>query len=165
MVRGEVYFLNQIVELRKHNLLEAHVRMYAVRRHQGMDGSIQPFQLASMRLVHPDDQTNSMIILNLPNVLIHRVDAWSPLRPPTTMTPANFVAQRHSAFPNIFQRAGDAEAGARNNSSIGTSKGGEMTALTYQELSEYWREVSHIVHTAIAHTLACPLTTVTTLAF
>jgi len=48
----------QVCEMRKHALLEAHVRMYTVRKdmdHLGT-GAVAYFQPFHMRVQHPDDE-------------------------------------------------------------------------------------------------------------
>merc|ERR1719253_1297297 len=35
-----------------------------------------------MRLLHPDDELGASLLLAVPTVVVHRVDAWSPLLPP-----------------------------------------------------------------------------------
>lgn len=73
-IRGHVYFTFQVCELRKHQLVEAHVRCYGVRH--------QPsFSYGAMRLQRPDDQLGSMVLLALPTTVVHRIDPWSPLAP------------------------------------------------------------------------------------
>ena len=39
------------------------------------------FQVISMRLVHPDDETGSWLFTMVPAVVVHRIDPWSPLFP------------------------------------------------------------------------------------
>lgn len=100
---GKTYFLFQVCELRKHQLVEAHVRCYAVRHHRDValsashgpgaaaDREAGPkvvcdttfFQSYLMRLQHPDDELGAALLLSLPSVVAHRVDQWSPLLPPT----------------------------------------------------------------------------------
>lgn len=92
-IRGEYYLMFQVGELRKHQLLEAHVRCYAIRHHRSLptpevseicDVPLEttPFQTHSMRLQHPDDELGSNLLLVLPQIVVHRIDAWSPLMPP-----------------------------------------------------------------------------------
>ncbi|CAM9642852.1 unnamed protein product [Ascophyllum nodosum] len=107
-VRGESYFMFQIGELRKHQLLEVRVRCYALRHERlapttsnpkakpngggGGDGSALDhgaerqqqvcFQCHHMRLQHPDDELGGNLLLVLPQTVVHRIDAWSPMMPP-----------------------------------------------------------------------------------
>ena len=73
----------QVCDARRHALIEAHVRCYAIRRSfdhlsTGLPAYYQPF---NMRLQHPDDELGGMLLLNLPNTVVHALDAWSPLIP------------------------------------------------------------------------------------
>lgn len=104
-IQGSLYFMFQVVELRKHQLNEAHVRLYCVRKDPDTSssrlhpGSSSPsachFQTCSMRLKHPDDETGSMLLLCLPQVVIHRVDASSPLMPPPQWVRAECEGKEH----------------------------------------------------------------------
>jgi hypothetical protein len=63
-------------------LIEAHVRVVAVRDTMGDDGDgVIPFQQCVMRLSQPNDELGGMLLLSLPNAVVHRIDAWSPLLP------------------------------------------------------------------------------------
>ena len=57
-IRGRYHLMFQVCEMRKHALLEAHVRMYTVRKdmdHLGT-GAVAYFQPFHMRVQHPDDE-------------------------------------------------------------------------------------------------------------
>jgi hypothetical protein len=47
----------------------------------GQTAHCQPFV---MRLQHPDDELGAMLLMNLPSVVVHAVDNWSPLAPRPT---------------------------------------------------------------------------------
>ena len=79
-IRGALYFMFQVAELRKHQLVEAHVRLYCLRRRPA-------FASSAMRLQRPDDELGAMLLLALPSVCVHRIDAWSPLAPPAPPLP------------------------------------------------------------------------------
>jgi hypothetical protein len=128
-IRGRLYFMFQLCELRKHQLVEAHVRLYIIKHevdlsslslhhrrqqqqhhylHQSAKSSVQstpslppssssttssflPFnqtnrfvfvQSCSMRLNHPNDELGAMLLLMLPQVVVHEIDITSPLMPP-----------------------------------------------------------------------------------
>ncbi|EGB11729.1 hypothetical protein AURANDRAFT_12951, partial [Aureococcus anophagefferens] len=81
-VGGELYFMFQVVEMRSHQLIEGHVRCYAVRDETDARGRAAPFQQCAMRLDKPDDELGGWLFLALPSVVVHRLDAWSPLVPP-----------------------------------------------------------------------------------
>jgi len=107
----------QLSELRKHQLVEAHVRVYCVRHEREgknlrarreeegggevgggttarkrVDGNRRAqdryevdtayFQTHNVRLQHPDDELGAFLLMALPNVVVHRVDEWSPLCAP-----------------------------------------------------------------------------------
>ena len=59
-----------------HGIVEAHVRMYALLKHKDMDGHPRPEQL---RLVSPNDELGAVLFLNIPSVITHQVDYYSPL--------------------------------------------------------------------------------------
>ena len=77
-LRGNYYFMIQLCEMRKHQLVEAHVRMYAIR-HDYSYGQPYYFQSYPMRVQHPDDDVGGMLLLALPSVIVHRIAPWSPL--------------------------------------------------------------------------------------
>ncbi len=84
---NNIYF--KVGELRKHQLLEAHVRCYAIRhdRTLPMDSngklkeSCKPetvhYQTHCMRLQHPNDELGSQLLLVIPQLVVHRIEASS----------------------------------------------------------------------------------------
>ena len=44
-------------------------------------GTVAYYQPFPMRLQHPDDELGGMLLLNLPNIVVHAMDNWSPLVP------------------------------------------------------------------------------------
>lgn len=109
-IRGKLYFMFQLCELRKHQLVEAHVRLYMVKREndghatetksaklRSLVGGAQTkqkekqnttkpietyIQTCSMRLNHPNDELGGMLLLMMPQVVVHELDSTSPLMPP-----------------------------------------------------------------------------------
>ena len=101
-IRGELYFMFQLCEQRKHQLAEAHVRLYCVRHerereHSDTNSDLKKipegnkvesivdtcyFQTHAMRTQHPDDSLGAYLLMALPNVVVHRLDESSPLVPP-----------------------------------------------------------------------------------
>ena len=150
-IRGKLYFMFQLCELRKHQLVEAHVRVYCVRKEvdlascfaeeegsdsedsesvetlntlpdlaprrslhdeetgllpgksfskmeyhtlpelpsDGLSGGWENraqrpsyMQTCAMRLNHPNDEMGGMLLLMTPQVVVHEIDAGSPLMPP-----------------------------------------------------------------------------------
>merc|ERR1711879_336941 len=79
-INGVYYLMFQVCDFRKHQLCEAHVRLYSIR-HEDMEGvgvGRVCFQTRSMRLQHPDDELGGMLLPALPQLVVHRIDAWSP---------------------------------------------------------------------------------------
>eukprot|EP00941_MAST-03F_sp_MAST-3F-sp1_P004519 g4519.t1 len=81
-IDGRLYFQFQVVEMRKHQLVEGHVRCYAIRDVENVNGKKTFFQQHMMRLQHPDDELGGCLLLALPSVVVHRLDPWSPFVPP-----------------------------------------------------------------------------------
>lgn len=99
-IRGKLYFMFQICELRKHQLVEAHVRVYVIKHE--IDPVISQtssyskkndidtieekytsyFQTCTMRLSHPNDELGGMLLLCLPQLIVHEMNPTSPLVPP-----------------------------------------------------------------------------------
>ena len=100
-IRGRLFFMFQLSELRKHQLVEAHVRVYCVRHERegknvvsretdeddqvfdDMEESNAPtgdrydvetahFQTHNVRLQHPDDELGANLLMALPNIVVHR---------------------------------------------------------------------------------------------
>ena len=123
-VNGHPYFCFQVCEMRKHQLIEAHVRCYAFLRkrasprtypggdsvpHSEEKNEAQPhrhFMTKTMRLQHPDDELGGMLLLAVPQVVSHRIDHWSPLCPPELC-----YGSRQQNFPGLIRRAVDGELG------------------------------------------------------
>ncbi|OQR93085.1 inward rectifier K channel (IRK-C) family protein [Achlya hypogyna] len=128
-IRGQYYFMFQVCERRKHQLLEAHVRCYAVRHEINPDGSEGAlFQTHHMRLQQPDDDVGAYLLMALPQVVVrdlgtggrrdhpeqvHRIDQWSPFYPQECRR-SDYEASTSAAFPDPSQRAIDHENGNRD---------------------------------------------------
>jgi len=78
-VNGRLKFMFNVVEMRKHTLVEAHVRCYAVSRHEIADSSFCFVRTDAMRLIKPDDELGSTIFMGLPSLIVHDIDGYSPL--------------------------------------------------------------------------------------
>lgn len=104
-IKGKLYFMFQTCELRKHQLTEAHVRCYALCAPAIGDGgdaglSEGPTQIMQhpMRLLQPNDELGGTLLMALPSLVIHEIDAWSPF------------AQKAGCcedFPSLARRAVD----------------------------------------------------------
>ena len=64
-IGGNPCFVVQIGEMRKHQIIEAHVRMYCVR-HTGEGPHRVLFQTHTMRLQQPDDELGGLLLLAIP---------------------------------------------------------------------------------------------------
>lgn len=157
-IRGKLYFMFQVCEMRKHQLVEAHVRMYAIR-HDVEFGEHYYFQSYPMRIQHPDDDLGGMMLLALPSVVVHGIDAWSPLLRPKS---ADTCGVHHSPargylFPEPLCREADAQSGDRdasetNKESVhlahmtcrcGAEKAstGDLPQLpSIEDIQQYWAE-------------------------
>ena len=158
-IRGDLYFMFQVCEMRKHQLVEAHVRMYAIR-HDVEFGERYYFQSYPMRIQHPDDDLGGMLLLALPSVVVHRMDAWSPLlRPKSAETcGVHHNPARGYLFPEPLCRAADAQSGDRDSTvqvkqppkaahnacrcPNGTTSDVNATtqSMTIEEIKQYWAE-------------------------
>ena len=145
---GRYHLMFQVCDMRRHALLEAHVRCYCVRREPdytavpGLEGFYCPHL---MRLQQPDDELGGMLLLNLPNIIVHAVDSWSPLSPPVPPAASLPEHSDRSAvggrFGEVPLRIADAEQGNRN--SCGCPTCGECfdtVARLHQHLNYYYHE-------------------------
>jgi len=140
-VNGMWYFLFRMGELRRYHLIEATVRCYCVKHERerlpvsALNGnpdnndcststtSNNPttqvhsthFVSRQMKLKHPDDEYGSHLWMGLPQVIVHRMDAQSPLVPPS---PSWYDEQglEHTT-PSSFHRV-DEEQGNSSNTDI-----------------------------------------------
>mmetsp|Transcript_80840 Transcript_80840/g.210610 ORF Transcript_80840/g.210610 Transcript_80840/m.210610 type:complete len:479 (-) Transcript_80840:90-1526(-) len=108
---GHIYFMVQVVDVRKHQLIEAHVRLYCIQHSEAERGVM--FQTRAMRLQHPDDELGGMMLLALPQLIVHRVDPWSPLWPGPPRARGSSPATGFR-FPDVLQRQADVENGNRD---------------------------------------------------
>lgn len=114
-IRGSYYLMFQVCERRKHQLVEAHVRLYAVRHEFDDDGNAESlFQCHQMRVQQPDDDTGAMLLMVLPQVVVHRIDPWSPLFPPECLPSDGHYPNVCPSFPDPTQRTIDMENGNRD---------------------------------------------------
>mmetsp|Transcript_27365 Transcript_27365/g.94592 ORF Transcript_27365/g.94592 Transcript_27365/m.94592 type:complete len:502 (+) Transcript_27365:92-1597(+) len=77
------YLVFQVCELRRHHLLDARVRVFAVRHERDAHGTAY-YQAHRLTLRRPNDATGGMLLMALPQLVVHRLDAASPLVPGTT---------------------------------------------------------------------------------
>ncbi|CAI5723528.1 unnamed protein product [Hyaloperonospora brassicae] len=124
-IRGHYYFMFQTCERRKHQLVEAHVRLYAVR-HEVEDEMNGPsdflFQCHQMRVQQPDDDCGAMLLMVLPQVVVHRIDQWSPLFPPECLPSDGGDPKTCARYPDPTQRQVDIDNGNREGGLPGEAK-------------------------------------------
>lgn len=96
-------------------MIEAHVRLYAILHEIDPEtGDRRMFQSHQMRLSQPSDELGSMLLLMLPSRVVHQIDAWSPLLPPSMLPKApegSSLSSYH--FPEVRQRQMDSDQGMR----------------------------------------------------
>lgn len=86
-IDNKLCLLFRVCELRKHQLVDAHIRLYAVKLHKNssvpIDGEMdyRYFQVYPMRIHHPSDNFGSMLLLSLPQYVVHVINEDSPLNP------------------------------------------------------------------------------------
>ncbi|KAJ0403503.1 hypothetical protein P43SY_010046 [Pythium insidiosum] len=113
-IRGDYYFMLQVCERRKHQLVEAHVRLYAMRHVMTPKGSPEMlYQSHQMRVQQPDDDVGAMLLIAMPQVIVHRIDPWSPLFPPECLPTEGHYPKVCPAYPDPSQRLIDIENGNR----------------------------------------------------
>lgn len=123
-IRGHYYFMFQTCERRKHQLVEAHVRLYAVR-HEAADDTDENdflFQCHQMRVQQPDDDCGAMLLMVLPQVVVHRIDQWSPLFPPECLPRNGEDPKTCASYPDPTQRQVDIDNGNREGGLPGAPK-------------------------------------------
>ena len=136
-ISGKLYFMFQLVELRKHQLIEAQVRLYVIRRdidppsenfeengessgaendpksspsggliknefYESKEPTTTNFQTCKMRLNYPDDELGGMLIMCLPQVIVHEIDAGSPLMPPPLWRSCEDPLKSFRWTPTVF---------------------------------------------------------------
>eukprot|EP00931_Biecheleriopsis_adriatica_P093203 TRINITY_DN66948_c0_g1_i1.p1 TRINITY_DN66948_c0_g1~~TRINITY_DN66948_c0_g1_i1.p1 ORF type:complete len:380 (-),score=70.96 TRINITY_DN66948_c0_g1_i1:24-1163(-) len=97
-IEGLWYFMFQICDFRKHQLCEAHMRCYSIQ-HAPTESGVH-YQTRAMRLQHPDDELGGMLLLAIPQLVVHRIDACSALFP---------QCEGQEAFPRALPRASEME--------------------------------------------------------
>lgn len=114
-IDGAYYFMFRVCDLRsQHALVEPHIRCYCVEQ-----SDIRGFETTQMRLLQPDDELGATLLLSMPSIVVHRIDAWSPLAPhrPDLFTPERAglpavspctapLPHIHSALPKAHNMAG-----------------------------------------------------------
>lgn len=74
-IDGAYYFMFRVADLRsQHALIEPHIRCYCVQQNER-----RGFEAIQIRLDQPDDELGGMLMLSMPSIVAHRIDAFSPL--------------------------------------------------------------------------------------
>eukprot|EP00047_Mylnosiga_fluctuans_P008206 m.6459 g.6459 ORF g.6459 m.6459 type:complete len:429 (-) comp2098_c0_seq2:208-1494(-) len=151
LIRGQWHLLFQVADCRSLQAIDVSIRCYAVRHVKDARGRGAYFQYHNMRLNHPADDLGGRVLLEVPCLVTHRLDAWSPLTPPDN--PAASVSNTFR-YPDVLQRAADYDAGNRYvaNDELPTLQpsncpphrlpGGSVRALTQDEIMKFWIESS-----------------------
>ena len=71
------------------------------------------FQQCAMRLSRPDDQMGSTLLLELPTLITHRIDNWSPLMPPPGRAQHDNGAGGNSSGSDDSDDSGDGDVHGR----------------------------------------------------
>jgi len=109
-VGGRLYLTIQMCEMRSTQLLEAHVRAYVIRRPVcEAEMPVDAPQVFDLRLQRPDDDHGALLLPVMPSVIVHEIDACSPLGPASDDDP---MRTRHWTRPPI--RNMDAVIGNRD---------------------------------------------------
>ena len=77
-VRDKFYFFVQVCELRKHQILQARVRFYALRHETNPVTRTSSHTLLPMAATHPKIGEGA-VVLFLPQIIAHEIDDNSPL--------------------------------------------------------------------------------------
>mmetsp|Transcript_13986 Transcript_13986/g.21044 ORF Transcript_13986/g.21044 Transcript_13986/m.21044 type:complete len:596 (-) Transcript_13986:1474-3261(-) len=111
---GESYYLIfQVCELRRHHLLDSRIRVFAIRHERDVNGLTAYYQAHRLHLKRPSEGAGGMLLMALPQLVVHRLDATSPLVPPTTWMSEN--GPRH--WPGLLNREQQSDRHHRRGSS------------------------------------------------
>lgn len=99
-VDGSYYLVFQVCELRRHHLLDAKIRVFAVRHERDEHGAAY-YQAHRMQLRRPRDDMGGMLLMALPQLVVHKLDAASPLVPAETWISARGPRAWRGLAPNV----------------------------------------------------------------
>lgn len=88
-VADAYYLIFQVCEMRRHHLLDARVRLFAIKHERDKDGGVAYYQAHRMALKRPNDAAGGMLLMALPQLVVHKLDWHSPLVPTTTWMSAS----------------------------------------------------------------------------
>jgi len=105
--RGHVVWQVRVYDMDQgHGIVEAHVRMYALLKHTDADGHAQ---LVQLRIVSPNDELGAVLFLNIPTVVTHEMDYYSPLYPSDTSTRKYRLSSGGLLLREVDSRTGNRE--------------------------------------------------------
>ena len=100
-VDGSYYLVFQVCELRRHHLLDAKIRVFAVRHERDEHGAAY-YQAHRMQLRRPRDDTGGLLLMALPQLVVHKLDAASPLVPAETWISARGPRSWRGLSPSVI---------------------------------------------------------------
>lgn len=137
-IRGRLFLMFQLCELRKHQLNEAHVRLYCIRQEREPgEAAGSSFQTCAMRVNRPNDETGAMLLLCLPQVVVHELDACSPLMPPPLWTSQSPQSVHRWQPPVLGSVAGGSTALANGVFPSVGSRGMDLRTSTSAAVEEF----------------------------
>lgn len=80
-VNGKLYFMFQFSDMQKHQLLSATLRLYSIHQEESSGHISCPFKATPMMFLYPERDYVPMF-LYVPQLVVHEIDASSPLMPP-----------------------------------------------------------------------------------
>lgn len=129
-VRGQPHFMFRFGELRRHHIIDAHVRVYCLRHERypvERNGSGRselsevPRQIETahfvshqVRLSTPNESVGSFIMMSIPQVVVHKMDHTSPMMPPRIWYDADGVARGGLSPVNFLRNEVLEENGSEN---------------------------------------------------
>eukprot|EP00038_Savillea_parva_P010313 m.189426 g.189426 ORF g.189426 m.189426 type:complete len:687 (-) comp17725_c0_seq1:107-2167(-) len=111
---GRFFLTFQVCEARRFHVVSSEVTAYVALQNQYSD---VPYQLHAIRLIRPDDAIGSRLLLCLPSTVVHEIDAWSPLAPPSKVGDCAGFPETSSysyKWPSTRQRYDDSLSNNRN---------------------------------------------------
>lgn len=99
---GQVRFQVRIFDVdASHPVVEAHVRLYVVNKNRPVP--------RPLRVLQPNDELGATLILSLPTVVTHHIDAYSILHPPSEqqpLHPCGLVLRQVDSYTNNREEHG-----------------------------------------------------------
>eukprot|EP00927_Polykrikos_kofoidii_P004525 TRINITY_DN11783_c0_g1_i1.p1 TRINITY_DN11783_c0_g1~~TRINITY_DN11783_c0_g1_i1.p1 ORF type:complete len:477 (-),score=57.62 TRINITY_DN11783_c0_g1_i1:19-1449(-) len=113
---GRLYLVIQLCELRRTQLLEAHVRLYVVRNPRFLsEAPLESPQAFELRLVRPNDETGALILPVVPTTIVHEIDRFSALGPISLALMPSCSLLQTFKWSEPLARESDAREGGRTS--------------------------------------------------